>query len=490
MQARTILCAIVAAVAAPANGQNAFSESERREITRTWTESVSSYVGTPPYADNRGSWQVRPTPEGSTWLYEFNRRRGIGKGAKAVEIEVSDDRAKEWNTWIAKRMASDHYAASQEAADLNLRKTPRRELDLGSVDGFVNRVTASPVGERAKRASTGEPEEPGQMPTDLKAAFGAPPRFAAAVRPQLYKIKFDDEPSIDLVDNVRIPNHYAYYRFAKGVLSGGKPIRSMSDEEVRPLLKRAGIGDSEWRVMRAVSQLEGGFDSINTYDTGYLSVGFIQFATGSVGAGSLGKVLNRMKADDPKAFERDFRRYGIDVDSKNFLVVWDTEQKLELAGKQAVLHFIESKRLTAVFVRAGRKSAAFQAAQLVVAREKYLPDEDKITASIGDKETEVKVSEIIKSEAGMATLMDRKVHTGRLGQLSTVVERIAKENEVDSIEELASYEDLIVSAMRYRRDFTKDASLEQPVASSKKSIDLESRGSERGTRPKSGAKRS
>jgi hypothetical protein len=46
----------------------------------------------------------------------------------------------------------------------------------------------------------------------------------------------------------------------------------MSPEELNRIFAASGLTPVEARVMRAVSLLEGGFDSINTYDTGF-SVG-------------------------------------------------------------------------------------------------------------------------------------------------------------------------------------------------------------------------
>ena len=108
--------------------------------------------------------------------------------------------------------------------------------------------------------------------------------------------------------------------------------------------------------MRAVSILEGGFDSVNTYDTGYVSVGFIQFASLKEGGGSLGAVLKNFKAADPLAFASDFHRFGVDVDETGHLVVVDPTSGAVATGAEANARIIEDKRLIAVFGRAGARA--------------------------------------------------------------------------------------------------------------------------------------
>src|SRR5207244_4361894 len=122
-------------------------------------------------------------------------------------------------------------------------------------------------------------------------------------------VTFDSGEKITYTDHHDVPSRYAYYRFSQGVQYLGTPVNSIPESELSAAFSAAGVPPFESKVMRAVSPLEGGFESINTYDTGFLSVGFIQFATLSGGTGSLGPVLQREKESDPAAFEKDFRRF-------------------------------------------------------------------------------------------------------------------------------------------------------------------------------------
>ena len=239
-------------------------------------------------------------------------------------------------------------------------------------------------------------------------------------------------------------------------------MKSISDDEASALCDKAGIDLTTWHVMRAVSSLEGGFDSINTYDTGYISAGFIQFTTGSSGAGSLAKVLLQEKQDDPNAFDKDFRRWGVDVNDKGVLDVYDPSRDQELVGSDAVQAVIHNKKLTATFVHAGKTSTAFRVAQIKVAKDRYYVGDQMITLKLGETKTQVRIGDVVKSEAGLAILMDRKVNTGGTGSLANVMQRVADECQATSPDDLCSHEEEIVSAVKFRRDFLADSTLTQP----------------------------
>jgi hypothetical protein len=99
-----------------------------------------------------------------------------------------------------------------------------------------------------------------------------------------------------------------------------------------------------------------------------------------------------------------------------------------------------------------------------VARERYFPGEDTVTAIIGGVQRSTKVSTIIKSEAGLATLMDRKVNRGNIRLLNDIASKVAEKYKVMRIEDLAKYEYEIVQALKFRTDFLTDTSLSQPQA--------------------------
>jgi hypothetical protein len=94
------------------------------------------------------------------------------------------------------------------------------------------------------------------------------------VAPSRYTVTFADGEAYQYEDHVPVRPRFAYYRFDQGVVAYGPPIRDLPEADVSSIFRNAGMTDSEQRIARAVSVLEGGFESVNTYDTGCVSVGF------------------------------------------------------------------------------------------------------------------------------------------------------------------------------------------------------------------------
>jgi hypothetical protein len=237
----------------------------------------------------------------------------------------------------------------------------------------------------------------------------------------------------------------------------------MAPDELSRTFAASGLTPLEARVMRAVSVLEGGFDSINTYDTGFLSVGFIQFATLEGGSGSVGDLLLYEKKHNPHEYSRDFLRFGVDVTDAGVLVVIDPSSGVELRGKEAVLKIIDDKRLTAVFQLAGLRSTAFRAAQINVAKNRYYPADLPLQVTVGGRTLTGRVRDVIRSEAGLATLFDRKVNLGNIRQLNQVLQQVMARRSLTKLEEVAPFEREIITALKWRRDFLQDATLQQPA---------------------------
>ena len=91
----------------------------------------------------------------------------------------------------------------------------------------------------------------------------------------------------------------------------------------------------------------------------------------------------------------------------------------ELSGPDAVHKIVDDKRLIAIFQRAGRHSHAFKVAQVKIAKSHYWPAEDQFTVVLDGRTITGRVSDVIHTEAGMATLFDRKVNRGVARQSAT-----------------------------------------------------------------------
>lgn len=428
------LAATAVASFAPAPQEPAsFSQSEIRAIQKFWGEPERHSSGYPPEAAQSGPYAPRQTAEGSKWLLDYYKARG--NGGKIVPTQnpaASTERQAVWDAWIDAQYTWDEWQARIKCWDLNQRETGRQLPGPEMPEGAT-------------------PGQPGPMPDDLQELAGEPPAFVAAVTPKFYTTNFGDF-SHTAADNVAVRRKYAYYRFPAGIMDVGTPMKGNIDA-LKPLFKKAGVSDTQMRVMGAVSMLEGGFDSINTYDTGYVSVGFIQFASLSDGAGSLGAVLLDMKQRDPKAFNSDFRRYGLDVTADGHLVALQLETGDERVGPAANVEIINNRRYASAFVRAGRLSSAFRTSQIRVAVARYYPGDDQVTLSIAGSDQTVRIRDFVKTEAGMATLMDRKVNTGKYGDLIAICESLAADYGLTKAKDLAKVEYQIIRAMKYRKDY-------------------------------------
>lgn len=430
------------ALAGGAFGQNVpmFDRDERDQVLAFW-RAPGRYSVTPPSEAVRGGpWQVRLTREGSEWLWRYDRARGLGKTAPNRLPAPRNPREAQWDRWIDSRVAWDRYQAALVAWESN----------------------AEALGGAPSAAPPIAPLRPEPMPEDLRALMqGEPPAFANAVTPLEHTVRFSDTEIIRFSDNVTMRERYQYYRFPQGVMSAGTPLGKMPKAEIDRLMRAAKISDRDRRVMAAVSLLEGGFDSVNTYDTGFVSVGFIQFACLAAGAGSLGQVLLDLKRSDPRAFNVDFRRFGIDVTGDGRLVALNLNDAQETVGPAAAQQIIDDKRLIAVFQRAGRRDP-FRVAQLRVASRMYHPSDRTVTFLHGGLPMTVRVGDLVRSEAGVATLMDRLVNTGTLDALGTVLTDLAAVHGLEFLARPDDFERQIVAAVAFRRDFLADVSLAQP----------------------------
>jgi hypothetical protein len=463
------MAAIVVATAQGAPPAPLFSAQEKAAVVKYWAEPGRYSQKLPPDAAKNGPFQVRLSVAGSTWLREYNRLRGMNKVPPTATARPQNEEQKGWQDWIDAKLEHDRWRAMQVAQESN------RGL-IGHDTKFDDKTLPKT-----------EPADPGPAPAALVAFAGDPPCFAEAVTPMLHEVTFEDGTKISMVDNRKMRKNYAYYRFEKGVASEGVDVKTMPEEHLKDLCEKAGVTESELHVMKAVSILEGGFDAINTYDTGFVSVGFIQFATLKDGGNSLGDFLKLYKQEDPKNFQLDFRDYGIDVTPDAKLACVDPSTGAELTGEAAVRKVIEDKRLIAVFQFDGLKSDAYDAMQIRSAKEQFYPAGDSITISVNGQTLTGKVSDVFKSEAGLATLMDRKVNTGHLDLLKSTLEQCANANRVASFEELSNYEYDLIAAMRYRKDYLMDNGLTQPLATVRSKAQG-SRGGDRTTRGGGGGK--
>jgi hypothetical protein len=322
--------------------------------------------------------------------------------------------------------------------------------------------------ERWKALKQGpEPPDPGQMPHGITHQ---PPQVTYQAGKE-YAIRMPgSDQTITYTDHVMDPSRLGsiYYRQTNGVRVGGRKLNTLPNLD--QLLKGAGITNTtEIKATKAVSAQEAGFEGVNTYDAGYISVGMIQFISGKDGKGSLAGVLERLKANSPGDFTNYFQKFGIDVvqdpkDHKYVIQAADPATGEILTGEKAVQAIIDDKRLTEVFHNAGLHSQAFQEAQLQIAHDSYYTPDKHFSVTVDGTTISGKMGDVLRSEAGLTAMLDRNVqHGSSIGVFDKAVADVMKQYHVKTLDDLAKYEKLIIPHIQNRIDVLNDTSLEQPA---------------------------
>ncbi|MBL8067150.1 MAG: hypothetical protein JNM28_01755 [Armatimonadetes bacterium] len=413
---------------------HAFSPQEADRIVTFWNQE-----GRLKSEDLHPTEPFQPVyaPAASVWLHEMYKKRDPGRPLIPTKIPAPrTERDRQWDLAIDRQMAQDFAWATSAAAWMN-----RGLAESATIGSPTSRTLAA-------------------LPADLLAVAGEPPPFYEVNRPQRATVVFDGFYGV-YSEAVDVPNKYLFYRSACGTATTANPP---SESDLRTLVHLAGISTKLVKPILAVAQLEGGFDTVNTYDSGGISLGIIQFASLPSGRGSLVALLQSYRQKNPAEYAANFRKYGVDVAPDGRLTVVDPRTGFELSGSDAVQAVVEDKRLTAVFQRAATLSQNFKSAQLRLFAQAFNPAGISIPVTLGGQSISVPVTKFITSESGMATLMDRLVNRGNLDGLPEIVGRIARDAGVTTVSGLAGLERPIVEAMTYRNNFLAVSALTQPPA--------------------------
>lgn len=466
-----LFLALLLTAAGSVRADGLFTQEEKTRLVTFWNAPGRSSVGPLPDAAQKGPWQVRLTAEGSTWLLKYQIAAGSAAAPPTQEATAASQ-TDLWKKWVQTKIEYDRRLAQQAADASNAALKPAPPVDPARPINPIPPSGPAPPVDPANSAGMPKPLAapaplalpPGPIPPDLLAAAGDPPVFAEAVAPLLTTVVFDDGETYRYPSHIALPKAFAYYRFPQGTVAYGPRVTDLPQAEVDMLFRTAGMSPSEQRIAFAVSRLEGGFESVNTYDTGYVSVGFIQFITHEDGKHSLAEVLQREKTEHPDDFAHDFHEFGIDVTPDGVFSVVDPATGAELVGTEAVLKTVSDKRLIAVFQRAGRHSMPFRAAQVEVAKAHYWPLDDPFTITVNGQMLTGKVSDVISSEAGIATLFDRKVNRGSIRPFAEVLTKVMTAHHLTQVKDAVPYEREIVAGLKYRTDYLLDPVLSQPPA--------------------------
>ena len=157
----------------------------------------------------------------------------------------------------------------------------------------------------------------------------------------------------------------------------GTSVTGIAKPAALPATEYAAIGltPAQTNALRFVSEHEGNFDALNTYDQARVSFGFIQFAGGR----GLPPFMALLKSRRPEVFERMFGTFGIDVEfnvvngniANAAVVLLDPANQRVLRGASAEGAIRDNQRLSAAFIRAGR-NVEVQRVQVEAATRDYV----------------------------------------------------------------------------------------------------------------------
>jgi hypothetical protein len=268
---------------------------------------------------------------------------------------------------------------------------------------------------------------------------------------------------VTFVDHVDVPLAYESYRSSSGVRHFGKPLAELLTSEVSHLERELQLGNSFWKVLNSVSSLEGGFEAVNSFDTGYLSVGLLQFAALEKGSGSLGRLMLRFKAMEPDEYHLCFGQYGIDVDQRGQIMAWSPKSMSYHVGPMAALLFHQEPVYAAIFRTAAENSAAFRKAQVLQAFHEYFPKGRILRIKLNGGVTIRANAEVaFRSEAALACCMDHIVKTGSMSGVEDSIQSFVQEGKVRRLMDVGRLEGQIIRKAQLRKDFLADRSLSQP----------------------------
>jgi hypothetical protein len=228
----------------------------------------------------------------------------------------------------------------------------------------------------------------------------------------------------------------------------GKAERTSSGGPTVPelLAKDATIGPSTRKILAIISQFEGGFTALNTWDIADVTFGMVQWTTGVSGKGDLMRALTIIKKTAPDAFAARLGRYGIDVDSAGLVVT--RPDGTVLHGVPAAKAVQTDSKLAAVLSAAGT-DPAIQAAELKAADEievkGALNSRLSVTFPAKDKDAKpttvkIPVSALITSELGVGVLANHTVHGGFPGgKLQTAANAYVKSHSLDPTADIADW---------------------------------------------------
>jgi hypothetical protein len=193
----------------------------------------------------------------------------------------------------------------------------------------------------------------------------------------------------------------------------------------------SGLSDSRKKILKTISQAEGGFTSVNTWDRATLTWGFVQWTGGD--HTDLTAVLTIIKRVTPDVFQNRFAKYGIDIANGKLVVT--TGEGTAVKGDTAAGAVQASPLLTAIMSRAGmdpeiQKAEVLAADDYEIQRPLDQRFSIKFTVAGSHPPTkavaDIRVGDVLTSEYAAGVVADQTVHGGMGSFLNPVKKALQK----------------------------------------------------------------
>ncbi len=183
---------------------------------------------------------------------------------------------------------------------------------------------------------------------------------------------------------------------------------------VQAALQAAPIGADKRAILGLLSEHEGTFSNVNTWDRAVITFGFIQWTTDAAGDGTLTGVMQAVRDAAPDAYRRCFQRFGLDIARSGGRRVFKLTlpDGRVLLAEQAAREMQTSVKHVAALSAAGLDPAV-QAAELRVAVETKI--DGMLAKSVAAGGQSARLRDLLTSEYGVAVMTDRATGTGEPG---------------------------------------------------------------------------
>jgi hypothetical protein len=176
---------------------------------------------------------------------------------------------------------------------------------------------------------------------------------------------------------------------------------------VKSVVDRTDLSKDKKDILKKVSEHEGSFSTVNTWDRAVVTAGFVQWTTGEKGDGSLVGLMSDLKTRQPQVFRDNYQKYGIDVDGKEIKVTQGDGKILK--GADAAKAIQTDPKLAAVLSAAGTDSKV-QDHQVAYAARTKIDNVRNRHVTVGGQT--VQLGTVINSKYAVGVMMDRAVHSG------------------------------------------------------------------------------